>query len=76
MTPGQDLSYQAGKTQIQLLLADVRSRDGAGFRLDRYHAYLWNNGNLPLALLRWEGLDDRNWLDEADRLASSEPGPG
>ncbi len=75
-TPGQGLSYQVGKTQIQLLLADACRRDGAGFVLQDYHDYLWDNGNLPFALLRWECLGDRGWLDEADRLMSDAPLPG
>ena len=59
-TPGQALSYQIGKTQlIGLIAAAVRLR-GADLDLQRLHDQVWVNGNVPIALLRWEllGLTD------------------
>jgi Bacterial protein of unknown function (DUF885) len=69
-TPGQAISYQAGKLQILRLLADARTRQGENFSLRAFHDYLWKNGNVPLALLRWEYLglrDDVDRLDAAPR---------
>jgi hypothetical protein len=33
---------------------------GDKFNLRQFHDYVWSNGNVPLALQRWEllGLDD------------------
>ena len=41
-------------------LADARRIQGDEFNLRAFHDYLWLNGNVPIALLRWEylGLDD------------------
>ena len=59
-TPGQALSYQIGKTQLIALIADAVRRRGAGLDLQRLHDQVWVNGNVPIALLRWEllGLTD------------------
>ncbi len=58
--PGQAITYQIGKLQIMKFLADARHALGARFDLRAFHDYLWKNGNVPIALLRWEylGLDD------------------
>ncbi|TVZ05172.1 DUF885 family protein [Trebonia kvetii] len=64
-SPGQALTYQIGKSQLIALLADaarVRGAglDGTGFDLRELHDAIWVNGNVPIALLRWEllGLTD------------------
>jgi len=58
--PGQAISYQIGKTQILALIADAVRLGGAGTSLRELHDYLWLNGNVPIALCRWEllGLED------------------
>jgi uncharacterized protein (DUF885 family) len=58
--PGQAITYQIGKLQIMKFLADARQSLGVKFDLRAFHDYLWKNGNVPIALLRWEylGLDD------------------
>jgi uncharacterized protein (DUF885 family) len=58
--PGQAISYLIGKLQIINMLADARRIRGDGFRLRDFHDYVWKNGNVPIALQRWEhlGLDD------------------
>ncbi|HTW99575.1 MAG TPA: DUF885 family protein, partial [Acidimicrobiales bacterium] len=49
-TPGQGLSYQVGKWQIEeLLAAALAARPDLGLR--RLHDYLWLNGNVPPGLL-------------------------
>jgi hypothetical protein len=61
--PGQAITYQIGKNQIVELLSAARLRDGAGFDLRAFHDFVWLNGNVPLALQRWELLGDRQWVD-------------
>ena len=63
--PGQAISYQIGKLQILRLLADARIARGADFSLRAFHDFLWNNGNVPLSLQRWELLGDRSAIDAA-----------
>ncbi|WP_107659235.1 DUF885 family protein [Nocardia suismassiliense] len=67
--PGQALSYQIGKLQIQDLLSTAVRELGDEFDLQEFHDRLWREGNVPLALQRWEFLGLRDHLDEADRLA-------
>jgi uncharacterized protein (DUF885 family) len=57
-TPGQAISYQIGKLQITQLLADARRAQGANFSMIRFNDFVWNNGNVPIALQRWEMLGD------------------
>jgi hypothetical protein len=58
--PGQKISYQTGKLQIMQMLQDARLNQGDEFSVESFHNYVWLNGNVPIALLRWEylGLDD------------------
>jgi len=53
-TPGQAISYQIGKLQIMQFLSDARRDQGAKFNLKSFHDFVWNNGNVPIALQRWE----------------------
>jgi uncharacterized protein (DUF885 family) len=59
-TPGQAITYEIGKLQILAFLTDARLRQGDAFSLREFHDYVWKNGNVPIALQRWEllGLDD------------------
>jgi uncharacterized protein (DUF885 family) len=58
--PGQKITYQIGKLQIVQMLSDARLKDGNAFDLRKFHDYVWLNGNVPIALQRWEllGIDD------------------
>ncbi|HET6564743.1 MAG TPA: DUF885 family protein [Xanthomonadales bacterium] len=58
--PGQAIGYQIGKLQIEKFLADARLADTENFSLQAFHDNLMRNGNVPIALQRWEklGLDD------------------
>jgi hypothetical protein len=58
--PGLAIAYEIGKLQIERLLAERRLQLGDTFSLREFHDYVWSNGNVPLALQRWElaGLDD------------------
>ncbi len=60
VSPGQAITYQIGKLQIEKLLAGARLLQGENFSLRRFNDALWLNGNVPLSLQRWEvlGLDD------------------
>jgi hypothetical protein len=59
-TPGQKIAYQIGKLQILAMLADARLQQGEQLSLQKFHDSVWLNGNVPIALQRWEslGLDD------------------
>ncbi len=55
-SPGQAISYQIGKLQTLDFLAEARTRLGDRFSLRHFHDYLWQNGNVPIALQREEYL--------------------
>jgi uncharacterized protein (DUF885 family) len=57
-TPGQGISYQIGKLQIIQLLSDARRLQGADFSMLKFNNFVWNNGNVPISLQRWELLQD------------------
>lgn len=57
-TPGQALTYLVGKLQIQALLADVVAAGGGAVDLRAFHDRLWLEGNVPIALQRWELLGE------------------
>ena len=57
-TPGQAISYQVGKVQIIGLLSDARRRLGDDFSMLKFNDSVWNEGNVPIALQRWEMLGD------------------
>jgi uncharacterized protein (DUF885 family) len=54
--PGQAITYQIGKLQITKFLAEARMRQGEKFNLRAFHDFVWKNGNVPIALQRWEYL--------------------
>lgn len=59
--PGQAITYQIGKLQITKFLAEARMQQGEKFSLRAFHDFVWKNGNVPIALQRWEylGFKDR-----------------
>ena len=50
------------------MMEDARLMQGEQFSLRRFHDYLWLNGNVPIALQRWEYLGVK---DELEKLNSS-----
>ena len=60
-SPGQAISYQAGKLQIMKFLADARLKAGDKFDLHAFNDFVWQNGNVPIELQREE------WFAEQDR---------
>lgn len=64
--PGQAISYQIGKSQILHFLADAKLAQGDKFSLRTFHDFLWRNGNVPIALQRWEYLGEDDDLQAID----------
>ncbi|MCH7818569.1 MAG: DUF885 domain-containing protein [Candidatus Marinimicrobia bacterium] len=62
--PGQAISYQIGKLQIMKFLSDAKIMKGEKFDLRDFHDYLMVNGNVPIALLRWEYLGLRDEIKQ------------
>ena len=58
--PGQKITYQIGKLQITQMFSDARLKQGDTFSVRKFHDYVWLNGNVPIALQRWEllGIDE------------------
>jgi len=67
--PGQAISYQVGKLQILDFLADARLARGVDFSLRDFHDSLMMNGNVPIALQRWEYLGRDDEVLRLDALA-------
>jgi hypothetical protein len=66
--PGQAITYQVGKLQVLHFLADARLAHADRFDRRAFHDALWTNGNVPIALQRWEALglaDEVELLDTA-----------
>lgn len=62
-SPGQAITYQIGKLQVQRLLAEAKRAQGDAFRLRAFHDFVYRNGNVPLSLQRWELLGQRADVD-------------
>lgn len=71
-SPGQALTYQIGKTQLIALLADAVRVRGADLDLRALHDAIWVNGNVPVALLRWELLGLTDELPAIDTAIDTE----
>ena len=67
-TPGQAISYQIGKLEIYDFMANAQRQKKDSFSLRSFHDFLWQNGNVPIALQRWEYLGLRDELDAVDRM--------
>ena len=63
--PGQAITYQIGKLQILKLISDAKVLLEDKFDLKKYHDYMMKNGNVPIALQRWEYLGLK---DEIEKL--------
>jgi uncharacterized protein (DUF885 family) len=66
--PGQAISYQIGKMQIYKFLADARNQKGKAFDLRAFHDFVWQNGNVPLVLQRWEYLGMKDDVEAVERV--------
>jgi uncharacterized protein (DUF885 family) len=63
-SPGLAISYQTGKLQIMRFLAEAQRRQGKDFNLQKFHDFVWKNGNVPVVLQKWE------FFGSTDELAS------
>jgi uncharacterized protein (DUF885 family) len=68
--PGQAITYQVGKLQIMAFLADARLDQGESFSLRTFHDFLMQNGNVPIALQRWEFLGRKEDVQRLDALGA------
>jgi len=64
-SPTQKIYYMVGKWQIMRLLGKYRDKEGANFRLGKFHDDLIKNGSLPLSISEWIMLDDPTSLQQA-----------
>ena len=71
--PGQAITYQVGKLQVLRFLADSRIAQAERFSLRAFHDALWINGNVPIALQRWEALGYRDEIDLLDTATGRLP---
>jgi hypothetical protein len=69
--PGQAITYQVGKLQILAFLADARLDQGDTFSLRQFHDFLMQNGNVPIALQRWEFLGRDEDVQRLDALGAA-----
>jgi hypothetical protein len=74
-TPGLAMSYHVGKQQLLALVADAAVAQGRDFSLQALHDRVWQNGNVPFSLQRWEILGDRSEVDALDAGAGDESRP-
>ena len=70
-TPGQAITYQIGKLQIMEMLSDARMKQGAGFSMLKFNDFVWDNGNVPLSLQRWELLQDASQVPVATAMPNA-----
>ena len=56
--PGYGVAYTIGKLQMDALLADAAMRLGEDFSLQEFHDDFMAAGRLPIALIRYEMLDE------------------
>lgn len=66
--PGQAISYEIGKLQIYRFLADAQRQKKDTFSLRAFHDFVWQNGNVPIALQRWQFLGMKDEVDALDQL--------
>ncbi len=62
MGPGQAIDYLIGKTEVQMLLAMDRDREGSKFSLRAFHDRLLSFGTVPFSTIRDEWFGDASWL--------------
>jgi uncharacterized protein (DUF885 family) len=66
--PGVVVGYQTGKTDILRFVSDARRQQGTSFDLQTLHDFLWQNGNVPVALQRWEYLGLKDDIDRVRKF--------
>jgi uncharacterized protein (DUF885 family) len=71
--PGQAITYQIGKLQVLRYLSDARLAQGDRFSLRAFHDALLEQGNVPIALQRFETLGASDELHQLDTASDSLP---
>jgi uncharacterized protein (DUF885 family) len=71
--PGQAITYQIGKLQVLRYLSDARLAQGDRFSLRAFHDALLEQGNVPIALQRFETLGASDELSLLDTASDSLP---
>ena len=66
--PGQAISYQIGALQIYRFFSDARLDLKDDFSIRHFHDFLMLNGNIPIALQRWEYLDREDEIVRLDEM--------
>jgi uncharacterized protein (DUF885 family) len=64
-SPTQKIWYITGKWQIMNLLGKYHDKEGANFRLGKFHDDLIKNGSLPVSIVEWILLDDPSSIETA-----------
>ncbi|MGA8475201.1 MAG: DUF885 domain-containing protein [Candidatus Cybelea sp.] len=54
--PGQAFDYAVGKTQIEALLAEYKTKKGSAFDLQAFHDDLLSHGTVPVSIIATEML--------------------
>ena len=54
--PGQAMTYQIGNSKSPKCSPKRDCKQGEKFNLQAFHDFVWKNGNVPIALQRWEYL--------------------
>jgi hypothetical protein len=49
-------------------LASAQRQKGDAFSLRDFHDFLWNNGNVPIALQRWQYLGLNDQIEAVEKL--------
>jgi uncharacterized protein (DUF885 family) len=66
--PGQAISYEIGKLQLYRFLADTQRQKKDAFNLRAFHDFVWQNGNVPIVLQRWEFLGMKDEVEAIDQV--------
>ena len=77
-TPGLAMAYHVGKQEVLRLVTDAAvaaASEGREFSVREVHDFVWRNGNVPLALQRWELLGDRSDVDRLDAAGRWDEAP-
>ncbi len=72
LTPGVLVGYQTGKTDILRFLGEAKLKQGDDFDLRAFHDSLWTNGNVPIALQRWEYLGLKDGVERLDTFSDAD----
>ena len=64
--PGYGTSYVTGKIQIEELLAEYAIQEGEDFSVKRFFDAFYDAGVIPIVLIRWEMMGEKDAILEAN----------